>query len=109
MSILLACAVQAGSGCSGEGCSGGSGKAVEIAKIAFSKDAVGPVVGEKNDWNIQDFTYEFRTHSLQRANCKNSGKAVVGTPVKAVIDVCGTCHGVWSGVKEWIDNDLPLY
>ena len=64
MSMLLAFGVRAGSGCSGERCSERSGKAVEIAKITFSKDAVGPVVGETNDWNIQDFTYEFRTHSL---------------------------------------------
>ncbi len=86
MTMLLACAVQAGCGCSG-GSEGGD--VVDSANTNFSKEAIGPVVGEINDWDIQDFSYDYRTHPLWGANCKTSGKAVVGTPVKAVVNICG--------------------
>ena len=82
MAMLLACSVQAGCGC-------GAGETVDLTNTTISTEAVGPTVAETNDWKIEDFSYDYRTHSLWGANCKTSGKAVVGTPVKAVVNICG--------------------
>ena len=51
-------------------------------------DAIAPIIGKADQWDIKRFSLDWRTYKDYNERCKYKGTPVVGAKYTAVVHIC---------------------